>query len=559
MTNIVFDLVGMLFLLVVGGVMIAGAVFAGIWTLDSSNIVRLPRKEGVIDWHGMKWGQSRDKFLGMMSSIGNSLLFRFAMVAALTMLMMIPLGMVRDVVKERSQLQQGVIQEISQAWGKPQNIQGPALVIPYTEKIGGKPKSRNKADYRRRMAVLLPDKLNMQVGLEGQTRQRGLYKAEVYTADLKVTGQFQRPDLKSLSDKLYKVHWNEAWLSFGITDTRALNTISALSWSKKSKGEKDKKGKEKQTEADKVQLVEFGAGTRIPDTFKNGFHARLDLTQPKSKKRKRSRRRGRGRKSGKKAKKKAVIYPFSLTLNVKGSKGLTFSPVGKTTEVTLKSDWPHPSFRGQVLPAKRSISKKGFEAYWSISHLARNYPQLWTQEARNFDIGSIATFCAGVDLFESVSHYSQVIRAIKYGVLFMGLTFMTFLIFELGIGRKLHVVQYGMIGLALSMFYLVLLSMSEHGSFFNAYISAAGIIIVMISLYAYAAIRKIGRALLISMMLSGLYASLYTLLQLEDLALVSGTVLLLVILAVMMFLTRNIGHDADDTNPLEEKGTSYAG
>ena len=206
----------------------------------------------------------------------------------------------------------------------------------------------------------------------------------------------------------------------------------------------------------------------------------------------------------------------------------------------MKSDWPHPSFQGNVLPDEHEVTNEGFLAKWSIPNLARNFPQIWTLENQTFNVNE---FSAGVNLFEAVSLYSQITRAIKYGVLFFALTYITFLIFELGIGRRLHIVQYGIIGLALSMFYLTLLSMAEHAGFFNAYISAALIIIVMISLYAYAAIRSLGRTGIIALLLSGLYIMLYSLLKLEDYALMAGTVLLLIILAVLMFLTRNIGKD----------------
>jgi inner membrane protein len=229
-------------------------------------------------------------------------------------------------------------------------------------------------------------------------------------------------------------------------------------------------------------------------------------------------------------------------MNINGSNGFYFSPFGKTTDVKVTSDWPHPSFQGNVLPDDHKVSDTGFKANWSVPHLARNYPQLWTLETQTFDLQE---FSAGVNLFDSVSLYSKITRAIKYGVLFFTLTYITFLIFELGMGRRLHIVQYGVIGLALSMFYLTLLSMAEHSGFFNAYISAAAIIIVMISLYAFAAIKNLFRTAIIGMLLVGLYSILYSLLKLEDYALMAGTALLLLILAVMMYLTRNIGRGTE--------------
>ena len=304
-----------------------------------------------------------------------------------------------------------------------------------------------------------------------------------------------------MSNYIDEIQWDKAWLALGISDTQAINNVSTLNW---------QEGKQ----------IDFEPGTKVTSMLKSGFHAPLHLQAKTT---------------------EEQAYPFSMQININGSQGFYFSPFGKTTKVAMKSDWPHPSFQGNVLPNHRAVDAKGFEANWSIPHLARNYPQLWTIESQNFNLNE---FVAGVNLFESVSLYSQVTRAIKYGVLFFALTYITFLIFELGIRRRLHIVQYGVIGLALSLFYLTLLSTAEHVGFFTAYVSAAGIIIVMISLYAYAAIRALGRTSIITLLLAGLYTMLYSLLNLEDYALMAGTVLLLVILAIMMYLTRNIGEES---------------
>ena len=435
------------------------------------------------------------------------------------------------VVFERSHLYQGVITDIASTWGKQQNLQGPALLIPYTEKFvtetiktdkDGNERKVNKVIYKQRTAIALPDDLKIDVLLKGQTRKRSLYESLVYTADLKVSGDFKRPDIYKLSNHIDKIHWDRAWVALGISDTQAINKVSSLSW----KGHSLSNRSLINHSLNNRSLInhsglDFEPGTKILSVFPSGFHAPINLMEQ-------------GEESTQVGKK----YDFSLDININGSQGFYFSPFGKKTDVSMKSDWPHPSFQGNVLPDDYDISNDGFSAFWSVPNLARNFPQRWTLETQNFNVNE---FSAGVNLFESVSLYSQVTRAIKYGVLFFALTYITFLIFELGIGRRLHVVQYGIIGLALSMFYLTLLSMAEHAGFFIAYISAASIIILMISLYAYAAIRSVSKAGIITLLLTGLYAMLYSLLKLEDYALMAGTALLLIILAVLMVLTRNIG------------------
>ena len=506
--SVVFGLIGLLFALAI----FAGVVFFAIFMARKIGLLKpSDGKDGEGDNHGSGF----KSYLADFKHLSDSLIFRFITIAALVGMMTIPLGMVGDIVYERSDSYRSVLRDISGTWGHKQKLQGPALLIPYTEKFisvkvltdkDGNERKVNKTTYEQRTAIVLPEDLKIDTRLQGQKRKRSIYESLVYTADLKIAGNFKRPDIASLSNHIDKIHWDRAWFALGISDTQAINKVSPLAWTE-------------------TQQLDFEPGTRIRETFASGFHAPLDLTTEKE------------------------TYQFFLTINVNGSQGFFFSPFGKTTDVTIRSDWPHPSFQGNVLPDSHEVTSEGFEAKWSVPHLARNYPQLWTLETQKFNVNE---FSAGVNLFESVSLYSKITRAIKYGALFFVLTYITFLLFELGIGRRLHVVQYGMIGLALSMFYLTLLSMAEHAGFFNAYISAAAIIIIMISLYAFAAIRSLGKTAIISILLVGLYSMLYSMLNLEDYALLAGTALLLVVLAVMMYLTRNIGRNEVSPALIEE-------
>lgn len=520
--GIIAGLIGLILLVII----VVLFLFSAIFMARKTGLLKMPENIGADsdtnNQHIVK------RYRSDLRIISDSLVFRFILIAVLIGFMMIPLGLVSDIVRERSNLYQGVLTEIAGTWGQQQNLQGPALFVPYTEKFiteevktdkDGYERKVNKTIYKQRTAIVLPDDLNISVRLNGETRKRSLYESLVYTADLNVTGDFLKPDIHSLSNNIDEIHWKRSWLALGISDTQAINKVSGLNWN-------DQK------------TVDFEPGTKVVNTIASGFHAPLDLSllsstdnDPK------------------------VKYPFQLNLNINGSQGFYFTPFGKTTNVEIVSDWPHPSFQGSVLPNKHEVDSDGFEATWSVPNLARDYPQLWTLEKQKFNINE---FKAGVNLFESVSLYSQITRAIKYGLLFFTLTYITFLIFEMGIGRRLHIVQYGVIGLALSMFYLTLLSMAEHAGFFNAYIAAAGIIIIMISMYAYAAIRSLKRTIVVSLLLAGLYTLLYSLLKLEDYALLAGTVLLLVILAVLMVLTRNIGRDVETGSDDKPSGNDDA-
>ena len=440
----------------------------------------------------------------------NSIAMRFGLVAILIILMNIPLDMVKDIVRERSNLHQQVNSEVAATWGQLQSLNGPSLLIPYTERFDtvetltdkdGNERKKNKTTYKHRTAIVLPEELNIDVSLLGQTRKRSIYEALVYNADVKINGQFKQPNLNELSNNIDEIHWDRAWLSLGISDTQAINKVSKLKWHSAS--------------------LDFEPGTKITNLINSGFHAPLNLNKFKTENRT----------------DKKQSYPFALQINVNGSQGFYFSPFGKTTNVNITSDWPHPSFQGNVLPDQHTVSADGFNANWTVPHLARNYPQLWTIETQKFNINE---FTAGIDLFESVSLYSQITRAIKYGILFLVLTYITFLLFEMGIGKRLHIIQYGVIGLAISMFYLTLLSLAEHTGFFKAYLSAAAIIIIMISAYVQSALKSLKRTSIITLLLTGLYALLYALLRLEDYALLAGVALLLIVLGVMMYLTSNV-------------------
>ncbi len=490
--DIIFGLIGLIIMLAIGVGVILVVVF-------------LARKMGVLSQFKSKDDDAlANNGFNLGGWLKQSIVWRFALVAVLIALMTIPMAMVTDVIRERSELYYAVQSDVAATWGKRQQVKGPSLLIPYTERFDsvevltdkdGNERKKNKTVYRKRTAILLPEDLNLDVKLLSDTRTRGIYDALVYTADIKISGAFKRPSLSGLSNNIDEIHWNRAWFSVGLSDTQAINKVSELRWNN--------------------TLAEFEPGTKITNIVNSGFHAPLDLREPNTN-----------------------VYEFELDINVNGSQGFYFTPFGKITNIQIDSDWPHPSFQGNVLPDSHNINADGFNAKWSVPHLARNYPQLWTLEVHEFDINE---FSAGVNLFESVSLYSQITRAIKYGVLFLVLTYLTFLLFEMGIGQRLHIVQYGVIGLALSIFYLTLLSMAEHAGFLRAYVSAAAIIIIMIGVYVLAALRSLKRAGIITILLISLYGLLYTMLQLEDYALLAGTSLLLVVLAAMMYLTRNVG------------------
>ena len=434
---------------------------------------------------------------------------RFIIIAFIAFLMLIPVGQISDMVNERSRLHDNVLNDIASQWGNPQVVTGPALVLPIVEKYSqyetvkdkdGNEKSVLKWYTRNRNVVILPKNLKKDIGLNEHYRYRSIYKSLVYTSDIKVSGEFVLPDISKISDNLDSIRYDKAYLLMGLSDTKAIEHVSNL---KLNSDEHN-----------------FEPGTKLElKGIRSGFHAPLELN------------------------KETNNYKFSFDLKTNGSSYIRFSAFGEKTEIAVHSSWEHPSFQGAILPMERNISKEGFTAKWTIPSLARNFPQTWIHELHSYDVSALLT---GVDLFEPVELYSLVQRSIKYGVLFILLTFLTFLIFEMTQKSKLHYVQYVLIGFSLGLFFLTLLSLSEHMLFLNSYLIASAITIVTITVYTWLANKNTKQALSILTLLTALYTLLYSLLQLEDYALLMGTALLFVVLFVLMWVTRNLQIEAKD-------------
>lgn len=437
-------------------------------------------------------------------SFFQSLTFRSLLVGLLMLIMFIPLLMVDGIVNERDDYYHSVVDDISRGWGSNQTIIGPILSVPYVEHIvsvdtvtdgSGITKTISRDVFNNKTMILLPEELTINAKLKDHHKNRGIYDALVYKADVSVSGIFDLDKLPKENRKT-TVNWNKAWLTIGLSDTKAITKTTPLRWDKYS--------------------AKFEPGTRMK-SIQNGFHANMKLI-PKGEKR----------------------PSFKIQLSFKGSNGFRFAPVGESSVANIESPWPHPSFQGDILPSSRIISNEGFTAEWRIPHLARSYPQSWLAGEQEYRLDSVTT---GVDLFTPVTLYSKVSRAVKYGALFIGLTFLTFLVFEVTIKAKMHIIQYAIIGISLILFYLILISLSEQIPFMMAYIYAASTIVGIITLYTYAVLKSFGKGIFILILLSSLYAALYFILQMEDYALLAGAGVMLFVVVILMLATRNIGHN----------------
>ena len=455
---------------------------------------------------------------GAARLLGNPLA-RCAVILFITFVLMIPLNFVSNIVYERQSLHNEATRNITESWGQAQTINGPVLVVPYEiwqdfkktvtvkVKVKGKKEEEEKDQevierkYFTRYKLILPAEVTFDAKVDPEIRYRGIYRQALYNAPVNVRGHFVLPGQEGFSSRLHRVFWDKAWLAVGITDLKTISEDSPLQW-------------------EGVTAPAYKPGTKVGKLLGSGFHTLVPMTE----------------------KAMGAKQEFSLNLSIRGSGGISFTPVGEKTFITVAGAWPDPSFQGNLLPVERSITDKGFTARWNISNLTRTYPQIEeTDHPESSDeLSSIKSFTAGVDLHENVSLYRMVRRAVHYGILFIAVSFVALFAFEMITRQRMHMLQYGMVGLSMSLFYLVLLSLAEHVDFTFAFLVASAVTVSMNSLYIAAALQSKIRGLIMAALLAGLYALLFSLLRMEDFSLVVGTGLVVAMMAVLMFVTRKL-------------------
>lgn len=420
----------------------------------------------------------------------SSVTLKLLAVGGMILFLLIPASMIDSLVSERLARRDAAVEEIHAAWSHAQFLRGPILTVPVRVTRGHD--KAGKPIYDLVETRFLPENLDIRGAIDTESRYRGIYKTVVYTAKLEMNGRFTPPNFAALNLGTYEILWDQSKVAFGVQDLRGIKDAVNLVW----------EGKPLAFEPGIAGVSELGSGLEaaVPG---DGLRARKDVS-------------------------------FSIPLNIRGSKGLSFLPTGRTTTVSLRSSWPTPSFNGAFLPDSREIGAGGFSANWKVLHINRSLPSEWTGGA------DLEASRFGVDLLTPVDSYSSASRSTKYAVLFIFLTFLGFFLIEYFQSRRLHPVQYLMIGSALVLFYLLLLSLSEQIAFGAAYAVAGLAVIVMVTSYAQGVFRRRTVTSSVASILSALYVFLYVLLRLEDYALLLGSLGLFCALALVMYLTRGI-------------------
>ena len=446
----------------------------------------------------------------------HSIMLRIVSIAILVLLLLIPAYMIEDLIRERSAYRDTAIREVSSKWGEAQTITGPVLTLPYTTYFKD---NEGKVTSTTEYAHFLPELLNVQAELSPETRYRGIYDVVVYTTRIRCEGQFTYPNITTLNMDEAAIQWKDAYVSIGIPDMRGIEEAVTLTWQQQDK--------------------RFDPGVGSGDLFTSGISTlvRLDSAQ------------------------RDIAYQFDLQL--KGSRSLQFMPLGRTTQVTVRSDWPNPSFDGAFLPDEREVNESGFTAHWEVLHLNRNFPQAWKGSQYRFTTPADASptpdyyydrpadmaqaafteasgYSFGVNLLRPVDEYQKSMRSAKYAILFIALTFLVFFFVETLNRQRIHPVQYLLVGLALCIFYALLVAISEQLSFNLAFILSSLAVTALITLYCHSIFKQQKLTLFIGLLLVLLYGFVFTLLQLQDYALLIGSLGLFGVLATVMYFSRKI-------------------
>ncbi len=436
---------------------------------------------------------------------------KLALVAGMTLAILVPLMLIRAVIHERQQYRAEAVTSVAATVGGAQTIAGPVLRIPYTfmaeSQVENKDGSvRTVRERTGSTLVVFPETLTAKGVMKPETRRRGLHEVRVFEWQGEVAATFN-VELPSSSDPAADIQIGTPVLVYGISDVRGVRGTPVL-----RVGGQD------------VALQQGGGTDGV-----SGMHAELAAPAPGS----------------------TLQLDARLTMTLSGTETLSFLPVGQRNDIALKSDWPHPQFQG--LSASHDITAGGFEANWQINALATTAQQRWKNGNWSAGAGGSGDYqpqpadaigdardMAQVSLMDPVNTYVNADRATKYGILFVLLTFIGFFMFELVKQIRVHPIQYLLVGLAIAIFFLLLVSLSEHIPFARAYGAAALACIGLITFYLSAVLGSAVRAAGFGAMLVTLYAALYGLLIMEDNALVVGAGLLFVILAGIMIVTRRM-------------------
>ncbi|MBT1703978.1 cell envelope integrity protein CreD [Chryseosolibacter indicus] len=446
--------------------------------------------------------------------IQESIMIKLVSIGFLVIILLIPSAWIQDLIMERQQRADEAMTEVASKWSGSQTVSGPVLVIPFRkQEIIDRGKDGKEIKERIERAYFLPNELNIKGEVKPTVLHRGIFDAVVYGSTLNIQSSFIQPDFKSLNIAEDQVLWSDAFLTFGITDLRGIsenpvfnaggNALTAepannlgISYSRNE----DKATYTTETEAHYSNFSSSGIIAKLNWQNKDSFNGDI-----------------------------------SLNLSLKGSKQLNFVPAGKTTTAELSGAWHDPSFNGEFLPEARKITDNGFTATWKVLHFNRPFSQQWVEQDQYLGGSEF-----GVKLLIPVDQYQMSMRTSKYGALIILLTFIALFMVEITQKIRIHPFQYILIGAALTIYYTLLLSFSEHFGYNVSYLIASIATVILISAYSSSFLRSSKLVMIFTSVLVVFYTFIYVIIQQQDFSLLIGSIGLFFIISILMYFSRKI-------------------
>lgn len=401
----------------------------------------------------------------------------------------IPTYFIRGIIDERESRQREAIADISNKWAGAQTVTGPVLLIPYLEDTRN---SQGEPIEIRHTAFFMPDKMEVNSIIVPEKRHRGIYQVIVYRSNISISGKFNTIRWQELKIPQDKILWSEARLTFNVSDNlKGLDEDVHVNWNNSN--------------------IIFNPEPSDESGMKDVFVASVPLSADDIEKE----------------------QLFNLQFSLNGSEKLMFTASARENRIRMSSSWKDPSFTGIKLPDERKISDSGFVATWK--YMNRAVPMVWSDQPYNL---SDASF--GTDLIITVDGYDKTTRSVKYALLCIILTFASFFLIETIYKKQLHLIQYGLAGLALVLFYTLLLGISEYLGFNVSYLIAGIATIGLVTWYIGSIMQSSKLAIFISFVLTVVYGYIFCIIQLQDYALLMGSIGLFIALGIIMFFSRKL-------------------
>lgn len=438
---------------------------------------------------------------GFMDWLRESVMVKLSFIVFLILLLLIPSSLIQNLISEREARQNDMMQDIAKQWSGVQLVQGPVLMIPYHkhEKITENNKETTKETISN--LYILPNDLHIKAKLATEQLHRGIYEIPVYNSKVEISGNFSKLNLADVSLNPADLILVKAKLLFSLSDLKGLKTNPVV------------------TVAGQNPTAEPAFGNY--DAFDNALQASVDLTNLAGK-----------------------DFDFNYALDMKGSEEISFTHLGKTTTVEAGGDWGTPSFEGRYLPDERQVTENSFSAKWHMLYYNRPFPQQWVDSSgllKDDKKTEASTF--GVKLRLPVDQYQKTTRTAKYAILVILLTFISLFLTEVIRKQKVHVFNYVLIGAAMIVYYTLLLSFTEQIGFDAAYAVASIATIGLLSVFIWSLLKNGPAAMFLSLILTVFYVFIFIIIQLEDLALLVGSIALFLIVGALMYFSRKINWD----------------